>query len=295
MNNNAEAGKTARANDLYQKTSDGRPLALKTDKKGIDAFALKLIAIISMLINHMGHVFHWEISHPVLYIISLYVGKFTFPIMAFLLVEGFHLTRNGKKYALRLLVFSLVSVVPFYLAFQREQQAFGPLTLVNNVMFTLFVGVVMMMGLERYRKTWQQLLIFLVCAFLTSESDWPVIGIVIIFAFYRIRSAKLRVILPLVCLSVMGLLNAFFFLYYLLAVQSGVIAPAGTGIPVAQGEGMVFSVLAAGELLACVLPIPLLLAYNGKRGTDSPWIKWGYYAFYPLHLLILWAIARMMF
>ena len=70
--------------------------------KKIDSFQLKLLAITGMLINHMGIVFEWSRSMPTLplFAISEFVGKFTFPIMAYLLVEGYHYTRDVKKYAL---------------------------------------------------------------------------------------------------------------------------------------------------------------------------------------------------
>jgi hypothetical protein len=85
--------------------------------KKIDGFHLKMIAIIGMLINHMGIIFEWSHSAQTLplFAVSEFVGRFTFPIMAYLLVEGYHYTHNVKKYAMRLAIFWIISIYPFYL------------------------------------------------------------------------------------------------------------------------------------------------------------------------------------
>lgn len=106
--------------------------------KKIDSFQLKLLAITGMLINHMGIVFEWSRSMPTLplFAISEFVGKFTFPIMAYLLVEGYHYTRDVKKYALRLAGFWVLSIYPFYLL-HRPDYAFSLTDVPNNIFFTL--------------------------------------------------------------------------------------------------------------------------------------------------------------
>lgn len=133
-------------------------------KKGLPGSTIKLIAIISMLIDHIaatilermmmragymlatinaGAMSNWIATHRSLfipYIVMRMIGRFGFPIFCFLLVEGFAHTHNRKKYALRLFLFALISEIPFDLAFRGEWFFSG----YQNVFFTLFLGMIAM-------------------------------------------------------------------------------------------------------------------------------------------------------
>ena len=75
-------------------------------------FALKILAVVSMFIDHSGAVlFRGDMW-------MRYVGRFAFPIYAFLIVEGYLHTRDVRKYLIRLGVFALISEIPFDLAFR---------------------------------------------------------------------------------------------------------------------------------------------------------------------------------
>ena len=81
----------------------------------MNTYKLKLIAIITMLIDHIAAVL--IPSDTMLWLVMRCIGRLAFPIFVFLLVEGFHHTRDVKKYLLRLGAFALISEVPFDLAF----------------------------------------------------------------------------------------------------------------------------------------------------------------------------------
>ncbi len=81
----------------------------------MNSFHLKMIAIITMLIDHTAAVL--IPSNTVLWLVMRCIGRLAFPIFVFLLVEGFYHTRDVKKYLLRMGAFALLSEIPFDLAF----------------------------------------------------------------------------------------------------------------------------------------------------------------------------------
>ena len=134
---------------------------------GLSGTALKYIACITMLIDHIGaSCIEADILLPALAAgaascggipvstllaadrVLRYIGRLAFPIFCFLAVEGFLHTHDVKKYVRRLLLFGLLSEVPFDLAFFRTP--FAPQH--QNVYWTLALGVLAMAGLKRFEK-----------------------------------------------------------------------------------------------------------------------------------------------
>lgn len=203
---------------------------------------LKLIAIITMLIDHIGAIFFPQ------YMILRYIGRLAFPIFCFLLVEGFFHTKNIKKYLLRLGLFAILSELPFDLAFYHT--VWHPAH--QNVFFTLFLGLLAIHFFHQYEQgkaaaMWGFIGVMVLGVFLNS--DYGVGGIVLIFLFYQFRQSFLSLTLTT---------TALLFLCF----------------------GTV-------ELPGALSLIPIF-CYNGKRGIQ---MKYLFYLFYPLHLLILWGIS----
>ena len=124
------------------------------EKKGLlTGNALKWIAIVTMLIDHVGAtlVLQMFYANPTNDMLAIYylvrsVGRVAFPIFCFLLVEGFCHTRSRGKYLLRLGLFALLAEIPFDLAFNwpeySDLNVFGILEFTSqNVFFTLFFGL----------------------------------------------------------------------------------------------------------------------------------------------------------
>ena len=79
--------------------------------KGLSGSSLKVIALVSMTVDHIAY---YLMEHgTLLYELMRMVGRMAFPIFAFLLVEGYTHTRSRGKYALNLLIFALISEVPW--------------------------------------------------------------------------------------------------------------------------------------------------------------------------------------
>ncbi len=236
----------------------------------VNGFILKIIAVASMLTDHIGAIlFPYQM-------VFRYIGRIAFPIFVFLLVEGFVNTKNVRRYELRLLVFALISEIPFDMAFNNAILEFSS----QNVFFTLLIGLVMLDVMQTVRERRGAgapselileiiiLIIFVVIAFLL-RTDYSGGGVLLIYCFYKFRDMHLikYVLFGLICYLFFGLIE----MYALLAV------------------------------------IPLLL-YNGKRGFRkdgnglyegsrtgfaAQLVRYLFYIFYPVHLLILHFIAVM--
>lgn len=231
----------------------------------MSAFVLKLIAIIAMTFDHIGAVFFplgLRADHFCYSIALRTVGRFTMPIMCFFIGEGYRKTGNKGKYALRLLLFAFISEIPYRLLLHNEV----------NVIFTLFIGLC---GLwvadilkERFKSDSFRIFVYLfaVLAAMLIDSDWSYIGMLLIFAFYHGGDSTVkRILYPLsvyVFVFISGYIEAVFVVgfesFYINFIQ-----------------------------FAGCLSIPLLLLYNGKKG---PSMKYLFYIYYPLHMLVLWLL-----
>jgi hypothetical protein len=221
----------------------------------MNSYHLKLIAIITMLIDHTGAVL--VPSNTMLNLIMRCIGRLSFPIFVFLLVEGFHHTKDVKKYLLRMGAFALISEIPFDLAFYGKILEFNH----QNIFFTLFLGLLCMYLISIVEKKFNKnflgmnllnALLTLIIGFIAflMKTDYDYRGIILIVAFYLFRESKLLRGLSLLFVSgyLLGYIN----------------------------------------IIATVSIIPIAF-YNGQKGKS---IKYAFYLFYPTHLLILALINR---
>ena len=146
---------------------------------GINGFTLKWIAIVSMLIDHMGAILFPQ------YIEMRIVGRLAFPIYCFLLAEGAVHTSNIRRYEIRLLAFACLSDIPFDLAF------FGGVTLDHqNVFFTLLLGVLVIEQFQKHEGKWLYGAVAFVLASVLAEclhTDYGAKGVLFILCFFLLR------------------------------------------------------------------------------------------------------------
>lgn len=234
---------------------------LKSCQK-LSAGTLKIVAIITMLIDHFAAgVYLWLYMSGFLRqygmadnAIGIYntcrnIGRFAFPIFCFLLVEGFFYTKSRAKYLRNLVIFALVSEIPFDLLLMN-----GPGIEGQNVFFTLAIALGTIWGIEKVRAKLQnktfiswiaQMGIALTgcLAAFALNTDYSYYGIVLVLIFYYCRHNRL-----LACV-----IGYIWFTF----------------------EPWCFPAFIA------------LLFYNGKRGVS---LKYFFYAFYPVHLLVLYGL-----
>lgn len=220
-------------------------------------FLLKIIAVFFMVVDHIKYSFSWAWND-----FTLYFGRIAFPIFAFCAVQGYIHTRDLKKYIKRLLICGAVSEIP-YLLFESL-----PILLVYNlnIMFTIALGLLAIKAYDVFDKKWKGILAVLIISILAQFGyvDYGAFGIWLIFSFYVFKDSKIKTFFAsFIVISVKYLYR----IYY-------------------SGNGFTKPYLMCW--LCTSIPLFLILLYNGKKG---PSIKWFFYIFYPLHLLILWILS----
>ena len=215
---------------------------------------LKLIAILSMLIDHVNKALIYPnlVSNDgVLTTVSNIfdiIGRIAFPLFCFMLVEGYFKTRSRKKYLLNLLIFGVISEVPFDMF---TTASFFNMNW-NNVMFTLAFVLITIWIIDILKERMQKL-----PKTLWYFASFIIVIIMCIAAMYLSLDYEHHAIL----------IGYFFYLFHdvpLLAIPFGY----------ASMYTQPWALLGFG----------LTLTYNGKRGKQNKMLN---YWFYPAHLLIL--------
>lgn len=228
----------------------------------MSSFTLKIIAIATMLIDHIGFLGEsiLGVNHPaaIVFRIMRCVGRISMPLFIFMIAEGCTHTRDIKKYMRSLFIFAIISEIPFDIFVNSAHQitqnsppklyTFG----MQNVFFTLLIGVIAVFLYQKILTTKLKWLAFLpvIPLMLLAEvmnTDYGWIGVLGIFIVYIMPNKYLK-----------------------LLALTAVITASILGKPIEMAVGFV-SVL-------------LVLLYNGKRGYN---IKWFFYWFYPIHISCL--------
>jgi len=254
----------------------------------LDAYKLKWIAMVGMVLNHTV-IAWWDIIPLGLAYPFYLVGGFTFPIMGFFVVEGYKHTSNLKRYVGRVLLVGLIAL-PFHVMTlgMAAVDEFSPVMLFTglNIMFTiaLCIGVLVLYDKMNRVAFWFLFLIVIMPLSLILV-EWAAMGgILMVLMYYIIKGEKARRIWP--PLIAIG----FILVFSIIAGIGKVVSAKIQGINI---EDMVLPGLAGDPQFALVssvflvgiLLVPLLLlCYNGERGKS---MKWLFYIVYPLHLAIL--------
>ncbi len=229
---------------------------------GLSANALRLLAMAGMLLDHLwGTVVSGNLWMTC-------VGRLVFPLYAFQLTEGFFHTHDRKGYWKRLLVFALISEIPFN--YMMAGSWFYPFH--QNTIFTLWLGLWVISVLEDLRQgtigRGKAFLQLLAAALLTVAGfpDYGWQGVLTVVMFYTMRGHRLAWLEQLVCMVV---INCVLF--------EGQTLPWLFDLPVQS-----FAVLAL---------IPIWL-YNGKKGRGGKAFQKTAYWYYPLHMIALVLLRR---
>lgn len=238
--------------------------------KKLNAFHLKIIALIVMLMDHLLFAFpavfpSW--FHP--------LSRFVAPLFAFLMVEGLFHTRNKFKYNIRLFGWAIFMEVGNFII--NTSLASKEVHVSNNIFLTLAIGLTILNLLEfRKNKTGYQKLALLIAAILLipvgfafAEGAMSLIPFILITYFFRGNNKKLMI-------SYVILFIVLFKISY---------------VPYNTIKETIDMLMFNSDFLF-ILVIPFMLLYNGERGLNNKFSKYLFYVFYPLHL---WGLAIIQF
>lgn len=228
--------------------------------KILNSNQLKIIAITAMTIDHLTWIL-FPGFQKVWYIILFHIiGRITAPIMWFFIVEGYNHTRNLKKYIIRLFMCAIISHFAYCFAFGISfipQSVFNSTT---SIIWSLAWSVVLLAVFDSKINVPLKMFLLIFILLITYPSDWKCISVVCIFFMNKYRGDLKKQMI--VMMSIVLLFAITYFIFW---------------------DG-VYGII---QLFTC-LSIPLLYLYNGERGKLN--LKYLFYIYYPLHLVILGVI-----
>lgn len=227
--------------------------------KGLNANQLKLIAIIAMTVDHLAWTFFPGYSTQWFVILAHIIGRLTAPIMWYFIAEGYHYTRNVKRYAMRLFALAFVSHFAYNFCFGIPFVPFQT-SIFNQtgVVWSLAWGLILLWVTDSQKlKQWQKVLVVIFACVITFPSDWSCIATMAVFSIGTNRgNFKRQMTLMMVWTFIYGVV---YFLF-------------------------IDKVYAIIQLFTC-LSIPLLKLYNGQKGNRKSIGKL-FYVYYPAHLIL---------
>lgn len=268
----------------------------------LSAFWLKIIAMVTMIFDHIGAIilFHYSINEPSSFLASLYepfriIGRFSFIILAFLVVDGVKHTSNKIRYLSRLLILSLVMTLG-ELCFTH--------TYSGNPITTLFLGAltIVLLNLPKFYKLTACIpCIYVILSDLNIipfKNEYGIYGFFLIIGFYlclvgskflleyysSVNNLDIEIFANEQMIHKYRLIISCIFIFsYNLAWY--LIYPSWNNTPLIDMSLQVYSTFA-------IFP---LFIYSGKRGYNSKWFQYGCYIFFPAHILIIYFISLLLF
>lgn len=223
-------------------------------KTNLDTDFIKIIAVVSMTIDHIGGAFFPQ------YPAFRWIGRIAFPLFCYCLTVGMMYTGDIKKYLFRLGAFAVISQPFWILAFNSDDIIGNIFNL--NIFFTLIVSLLGAWGFKE-RKWW----LFILALILLNviNFDYAMTGLILILIFYLCRNKP-------------WLGAAVYTLTYIPALNGNMADPLALKI---GGHAIGFEIFA-------LLALPFIYIQTNS-GLKIP--KWFFYIYYPVHLFAIYLIG----
>lgn len=230
----------------------------------MSSFALHIIAMIFMLCDHM-----WATILDYEWLTC--IGRIAFPIFAFLITEGYIHTSNINKYIKRMMIFAIITEIPFNLMVSASP--IYPFH--QNVLWTFVISLLTLkyLNFDNTKNIFKSILIIILAIIIATVTmcDYFGAGVMMVVGFYIFRKSK--------------------FLQLLMMIYVNMILLQGYSYPI-DIAGYTYYFPQQGF---AILSLIFIWLYNGKQGYHAKWFKIFCYAFYPLHMLILYILTIVLF
>lgn len=216
---------------------------------------IKIIACVTMIFDHIKYAIPLTNNF-----ITEYMGRISFPLFAFLITEGYTHTKDLKKYYKRLIIFALISQIPFMLF----RTLVGEYRLLN-VLFTLLLGLIAIMIYEKIDKKYISIPLVLLIIYLGKimRVDYGWYGVATVFIIYVFNNNKNFLVSTFIALNIIYHYDRLFINYSV--------------------ENLI-------TFLFTISSVIIIVLYNGKLGKK---VKYFFYYFYPVHMIVLYLINRL--
>lgn len=217
----------------------------------MNIFVIKIIACVTMFLDHIKYANPEFVNY-----VTVYMGRIAFPLFAFMITEGYVHTKDLNKYRKRIFLFAIISQIPFVL--------FRTLTgdwLALNILFGFSLGLIAISLYDKMENKYLALFIgvfiILIAEPLCIEYGWYAVAMVMVLYIFKKNKIWMS-------LMYIGIVLLYFFTKGLL-----------------NSSGLDF-------IICTLISLPIILMYNGKKGIE---LKWFFYWFYPVHLIIVYLIS----
>jgi hypothetical protein len=287
------------------------------------AFILKIIAVITMSIDHIGAVFPYDTPY---YFRS--IGRIAMPIYVYLIAEGCTYSKNINKYMIRLGIFALISEIPFDLAFGNAyitEQGFSMsnFTENTNVFYTMFLGVACINVYEKLKVKQINLLtlfpLAIIPAYVLFSDELSIftiriillVAVAIIVIELLLKTNKSTgsnsgyvAFLYTLPIAILGhLLDTdygvfavlWIFAIFLQKHKEGKLIVLAGGIFFEYGLPLVMyaNYVNFNSILSFILAMTSVVLIYLYKGVQGKKLKWAFYVFYPAHLIILYLASNL--
>ncbi len=225
--------------------------------KGLSGNQLKILALIAMTCDHVGVELLPQIGFLRI------IGRIAFPIFAYMISEGCRYTKNRQQYLLSVAAAALICQTVFFFVMGSLRQSV-------LVTFVLSIGLIYLVDRGRSQRT--------ISAWILAGGGLAVVwGIAVLlpdlppFADFSIEYGVWGVLLPV--------------MIYFGGTKQEKLVMTAWGL-------MLLGFTYGGVQWFALLALPLLGQYSGKRGSWR--LKYFFYIYYPLHLVVIYRISMLL-
>lgn len=230
----------------------------------MNLFTIKMIALASMAIDHLG-VFFFPGN-----IYFRLIGRLSFPLFAWAIANGTNFTGNINRYLIRILLLAVISQIPYLLLFN----IYGIENPGLNILFTLDIGIFGIILLKKFEKFFVRVPIVIALSFIAVfiKTDYGAFGVLSVIVFFLYFKSPVKS-----SIYYFFLIAFFYILPFLINKYLNI---------------MLYSSNINNIEYVSLLSLPIIASYNLKKGYN---LKYLFYIFYPLHLTLIYLVAVYLF